>query len=812
MGVGTDFMLSQVVSNIVSQHDYRVVILACIIGLVCSFTTVLMAQRARESAEKDRWRWLVKMSLTVGGGIWATHFIAMLGWDLGMPIAHGFWLNLLSGIIAIAAVGLCFYVATYNRTKRARFLAGLMLGLGITAMHLLEVRSVSLQGVVQVDNRFSFASLLVALVLFGGAVTVMNKTYDRVRQLLATALFAGAILGMHMVAMAGISVVPDATLAEPARLLNDTVLGFGVSIAALAVLGFGLASVVLDIHLTEHESVEVARLQSLADAAIEGIVVVDYGGHIVDANPSFLSLASHSIRHIRGQEFTRYFHDFPSGQSVTDLSERAAHIEETTLESSVGEEIPTELYFKCAIVRGEPHNVVIVRDLRERRAAEQRINYLANYDVLTGLANRQLTMDRLGQSIPAAEANEQKVILHFIDLDFFKEMNTTIGQHNADQLLKYIAGRISSCMRGMVTVSRIGADQFCVVQEGVTSAESAELLLERLRRKMAQPFAVAGQQVKVTACVGTAVAPDDADSPSTLLARAEIAMKKAKTLGRGSYCFYEEKVDRAQEERRQLKLDLAGALERNEIFLLYQPQFDCDSGVPTGFEALARWQHPERGLISPAEFIPLAEESGAIIEIGTWILEEACREAASWKNPLRIAVNLSPVQFLEDNLGQQITECLKKYGLAPHRLELEITEGVLIEDEKRALEMLRALKEKGVLLAMDDFGTGYSSLSYLRQFPFDKLKIDRSFVMNLQSDPQALGIVKGMIGLAHGLNIPVLAEGVETESQLAMLRLEHGDEVQGYFVGMPKAMEEYQEIIDAEPGAALTDAGLGKLA
>ncbi len=796
-GQGRFYMLTQVITNILNEHDFRVLGLAGLISLMCAFTAVLMAQRARESAEKDRWRWLLKSAVVVGGGFWAAHFIAILGWDQGMAIAHGFWLNVMSGAVMIGSVGIGLYIATYNRTKRARLLAGLIVGAGLALMHFVEQQSLMLQGTIFTDVWFNAVAVLATLPFTGIGFVVMNKTYDRVRLLLATALLAGAPLVLHVIAMAGTTIVPDAMQPVPDRIFTDVVLGFGVSLGAFAVLGISLAMVIMDIHLTEHQSVEVSRLQGLADAAIEGIVVVDYGGHIVDANPSFLSLVCHSARQLRGQDFARYFHDFPRGETVTNLSERAEHVEETTLVSSVGEEIPTELFFKCAIVRGEPHNVVIVRDLRERRAAEQRINYLANYDMLTGLANRQLMMDRLGQSIPTALAHDQKVILHFIDLDSFKEMNTTIGQHNADQLLKFIAGRISTVMRGMVTVSRLGADQFCVVQEGVASTESAVLLLERLRRKLSQPFSVAGREVKVTACVGTAVVPDDADDPSTLLARAEIAMKKAKSIGRGTYCFYEESVDKAQEDRRKLKLELSGALERGELFLLYQPQFDCDTGVATGFEVLVRWRHAERGIISPAEFIPLAEETGAIVEIGNWIIDEACKEAASWENPLRVAVNLSPVQFLEDHLAGYIADTLQRHGLAPRRLELEITEGVLIEDEERALDMLRTLKEKGVLLAMDDFGTGYSSLSYLRQFPFDKLKIDRSFIINLQSDPQALGIVKGMIGLGHGLDIPVLAEGVETESQLAMLRLEHGDEVQGFFTGKPKSIADYASLTKA---------------
>jgi len=795
-------MPTQLLTNFIEYHDFRVLLLATLIATTCALTMVLMAQRAREAAEKDRLRWIAKASLAGGGGIWAAHFMAMLAWDLGQPVAHGFLLNIVSGITAIVAVGASFHIASYNRTKRARFLSGLILGLGVAATQGIELLSVEVQGHLEVDQTAMAVGVTFFLLVFAGAGVVTNKTYDRVRQILAIALLAGGMMGMHAVLVASITFVPDPSLAVPGRIASDMVLGFVVALGSLAVLGFALASVTLDIHLTQHESVQVARLQSLADAAIEGIVVVDHGGHVVDANPSFMQLVCQGLRQLRGQDFARYFRDFPIGQSVTNLAERAAHIEETTLVSSVGEEIPTELYFKSAIVGGEPHNVVVVRDLRERLAAEQRINYLANYDTLTGLANRQLLLDRLSQSMAAADGQGQKVILHFVDLDFFKELNTTIGQQQADQLLKFIAGRLSSNSRGMVNVARIGADQFCIVQEGVASADAAELLLERLRRKLGDPFSVAGKEVKVSACIGTAVAPDDAAVPSTLIARAEIAMKKAKSLGPGSNCFYESKVDQAQELRRKLKMDLVGAIERGEIFLHYQPQFDVDSGTATGFEALARWEHPERGLISPAEWIPLAEESGAILEIGRFLLEDACREAASWANPLRIAVNLSPVQFLESDLTVTIASILRKQGLPPSRLELEITEGVLIEDEKRAIEMLVALKDLGILLAMDDFGTGYSSLSYLRQFPFDKLKIDKSFIMNLRDDPQSLGIVKGMIGLAHGLNIPVLAEGVETEAQLSMLRLEHGDEVQGYFTGKPAPIDQYADVINTPPSDA----------
>ncbi|WP_262691891.1 bifunctional diguanylate cyclase/phosphodiesterase [Kordiimonas aestuarii] len=790
-------MIEKIVTSFIYEHDLGVLALAAFLALFCAVTCLFLLQRTRVCAERDRKSWLVTSALAVGSGIWATHMMASLGWDLHMPVKHSVIMSGIAGVLSIAIVGVGFALSTYNRTRSARLLAGLIVGAGIAVIHFVEMLAITVQGTMNFDPRYSAVATLVALTLSGAAMVVMNKMEDAVRQILAALLLAGAMIALHQISVAGVSVTFVANAPVPEKLVSDTVMSFAVSISAIALLSASLAMALTDFRLTRQGAVEVDRLRSLADAAIEGIVMIDHGGHIVNANESFLRLVGKSIRGIRGEAFTRYFRDFPIGQNVTRLAEAGAKLEEATLVSAAAEEIPTELYFKSAIVSGEAHNVAVVRDLREQRAAERRINYLANYDALTGLANRQLMMDRLQHAMHAAAEADHKVVLHYLDLDSFKEMNTAIGQAAADQLLKYVAGRLQSSLRGMVTLARIGADQFCVVQEGVKLSENAELLLERLRRKLEQPFTVAGKEIRLTACIGTAIAPDDADTPGHLLARAEIAMKKAKAAGRGTFSFYELAADKALEDRRKLKLELADALAEDQIFLLYQPQFDIDSGAVTGFEALARWRHPKRGVVSPVEFIPLAEESGLIVEIGSWIFREACREAAGWASPLRIAVNLSPVQFDDNELPEKIDSVLAECGLDPRRLELEITEGVLIEDEIRALGMLRRLKDKGIQLAMDDFGTGYSSLSYLRQFPFDKLKIDKSFITDLKDDQQSLGIVKGMIGLAHGLNIPVLAEGVENEAQLAMLRLEHGDEVQGFYTGMPKPISHYEALTDA---------------
>jgi predicted signal transduction protein with EAL and GGDEF domain len=342
-------------------------------------------------------------------------------------------------------------------------------------------------------------------------------------------------------------------------------------------------------------------------------------------------------------------------------------------------------------------------------------------------------------------------------------------------------------------VARLGGDEFTLIVEGPQPA-SASTVAQRILELIAEEIEVDDRRLRAGVSIGIALFPDDAENASTLLANADAALYRAKGQGRGSVRFFEAEMDMQLRERRALQQDLQKALPEGQMSLYYQPQIRV-GGKTTGFEALIRWHHPVRGMISPAAFIPLAEESGSIIELGEWVLREACREAASWPNPLQIAVNLSPVQFRSGNLPELVHLALLESGLPAHRLELEVTEGVLVDDFARALSTLRRLKALGVRIAMDDFGTGYSSLSYLQSFPFDKIKIDRSFISNVESNAQSAAIVRAVIGLAHGLDLPVLAEGVETKAQLDFLAAESCNEVQGYLMGRPHPILQYSELV-----------------
>jgi diguanylate cyclase (GGDEF)-like protein/PAS domain S-box-containing protein len=449
--------------------------------------------------------------------------------------------------------------------------------------------------------------------------------------------------------------------------------------------------------------------------------------------------------------------------------------------------------------------VVVVEDVTERKQAQERIAHLAQHDALTDLPNRAAFTDRLGELLGLAAAAGDPLAVLCLDLDRFKAINDLFGQDVGDGLLKEVAQRLQAAA-GDAFIARLGSDEFAVISTGGPQPTTAAALADRLQMALADALAISGQTLRAAASIGVAVHPTDGADASTLLANASAALDRAKAEGRGSIHLFEPAMDLRLREQRALQHDLQTAVAGSELVLHYQPLARI-AGDIVGFEALVRWMHPTRGLVSPGTFIPLAEESAVIISIGEWILREACREAATWPTSLRVAVNLSPVQFRHGDLVSLVHAVLLETGLAANRLELEITEGVLIDDFSRAVSVLRRLKALGVRVAMDDFGTGYSSLSYLQAFPFDKIKIDQAFISNVERNPHSAAIVRAVIGLARGLDLPVVAEGVETHDQLAFLSREACDEVQGYFVGRPQPIDYYAEHVGRRPAEPLAQAG-----
>ena len=435
------------------------------------------------------------------------------------------------------------------------------------------------------------------------------------------------------------------------------------------------------------------------------------------------------------------------------------------------------------------HFITVAEDISERKRAEAQLIYLAHYDSLTGLPNRELFNDRLAHALEQARRRNRIVGVMFIDLDRFKAVNDTLGHNGGDQLLRQVADRLAQGVRGEDTVGRLGGDEFAMILTELTRVEDAGLVAQKTIAALAAPYHIEGREFFVTASIGIATYPGDAVSAPALIKNADAAMYTIKGQGKNNFQYYSAKMNERQVVNLQFENDLRYAIQRDEFVLHYQPKANLKTGAITGVEALLRWQRPDGSLVSPAEFIPLLEETGLIVPAGAWVLRAACAQIQSWLEaalpPVPIAVNLSPKQFHQQDICAMVQSALQEFNVEPQLLELEITESAAMHDARATATTLFDLKALGVRIAIDDFGTGYSSLSYLKRFPIDALKIDRSFVMELPGNRSDASIAKAVITMAHALGLKVIAEGVENEAQLKFLRANACDELQGYYFSRP---------------------------
>ncbi len=451
-----------------------------------------------------------------------------------------------------------------------------------------------------------------------------------------------------------------------------------------------------------------------------------------------------------------------------------------------GETIEVIVFERTICVDAQDVQLAAIVDITERRRAENRLSFLAHYDALTGLANRVLLHKRLDEEIARSAADPAHMFsLLCLDLDRFKSVNDTLGHDAGDQVLKAVSDRLRELVGPGDTVARFGGDEFTILLKGPTGPAKAEQLAERICRTMAQPFSVGGSRAILGTSVGISHYPCEATGEDAVMKHADLALNRAKANGRGSYCVFELAMGEELRRRHALESDLRDALSLSRFELYYQPLVHIDTNTISGFETLLRWHDPERGMVPPADFIPIAEDIGLIEAIGTWVLNQACQEVASWPSTVKVAVNVSSFQFRNGQLVDVVKKALSSSGLEPQRLELEITESMLLADSETTLGTLHRIRDLGVRIAMDDFGTGYSSLSYLRSFPFDKVKIDRSFVSDLGNTAEADAIVRAIAGLSNELGMTTTAEGIETHDQLRQIRAHGCTEAQGFLTGRP---------------------------
>jgi diguanylate cyclase (GGDEF)-like protein len=441
-------------------------------------------------------------------------------------------------------------------------------------------------------------------------------------------------------------------------------------------------------------------------------------------------------------------------------------------------------------------------EVTERRRAEQQIAHMARHDALTDLPNRVLLRERLEHELKRVRRGEIVAML-CLDLDHFKSVNDTLGHPIGDELLKLVADRLRGCTREPDTIARLGGDEFAIIMTQLRQPSDAAVLARRIRASISKPYHVDGHQIVSDISIGISIAPIDGAEPDQLLKNADMALYGAKADGRGTYRFFEAEMDKRMKERRDLEMDLRQALANGEFELHYQPLVNLQTNEISAFEALLRWHHPTKGLISPADFVPIAEETGLIVSIGEWVLRTACKETANWPDHVKVAVNLSPAQLKTKNLVALVKDALADCGMPPERLQLEITETMLMQNTFATLAMLHELRKLGVQIAMDDFGTGYSSLSYLRSFPFDKIKIDRSFIKDLTDSAEPRAIVHAVAGLAKCLNMISTAEGVETQQQLDTLQAAGCTEMQGYLFSRAKPADQIMQLFQPQQAANL---------
>ena len=804
-----------------SGHDARLVALAAGVCLVSAYACMSLLHHAQRASGRMRVVWNGVAALAVGFGIWVTHFIAVVAYRPGFAWGYDIGLTAASLAIAVLVCGLGLALAIRAEHRWDYLLGGAVVGVGISAMHYTGIAALVMGGSIGWNGALVGTSILAGIVLGAASVRVASAR-GRWGRVGGAGLLTLAICAMHFTAMGAADFDRCFPLSAGSQ-VNTTWLAAALAGISLLILGAAFGSVLLDEadrrrteRETQRQLLDAERINEVSNRLELAMAHMAQGLAMFDGN-AVLRLHNRRFSQLLGldrdvdlvgtsflETFRQVLLGTTAGGDDLDAMVDRLHTQHLPLVRSGGEivhELPDERTLRINhSPMGDGGWVTTIDDITERQRSQAAIQHLAMHDSLTGLPNRASFNERFDGILAELEHSDGNLAVVAIDLDRFKEINDTYGHAVGDTALRTVSGRLLECLREGELVARLGGDEFGALKR-FSSMESLREFLQRLEAAIFTRIEAGAAVVDTTASLGVAIYPDDGIDRSKLLNNADLAMYRAKAEFDRHIAYYESEMDEHARQRRAMARDIWAALEQGSFRLAYQVQKAVATGEVTGYEVLLRWDRPGHGPVSPADFIPVAEECGAITSIGNWVLRTACMEAARWPEPYKIAVNISALQLGQIELVDTVRSVLLESGLSPKRLELEVTETSIIADKNRALHILRQIKGMGVAIAIDDFGTGYSSLDTLRSFPFDKIKLDRSFMQEVEQNEQSKAIVRAILALGRSLHVPVLAEGVETMAQLEVLRAEGCNEAQGFLLGRPGRID-WNDMLEP-PAAAI---------
>ncbi len=797
--------------NFLSSYNLSLIGLSVIIAIFTALVALDISSRLNYSQQISRYRWVSVGGVILGFGIWTTHFIGMLAFQMPVEVSYHVNLILLSMILPIISSGIAFYLVSKPDVKQKQMIIGaFLISIGIIFMNYFAMIAMNTDTKITFDFNLWTLSIIIAFaVSFIGLYLLKHipnvPRFHKSR--IYSSIFVGlAATAMNFTAIFAVRLTPNEQIiaSSPPLSVSTDLLASGIGIGMLSILLLTLATVKTDKRLEAQLEQHELKFQSVVETANDAIIVADFDGIVVHWNHGAHLIFGYTKEEILGSNIDMIVPDrFKKAhkKGMKRYKETGVpHVIGKTVELTGCRKDGSEFLLEMSLGTWQSEQGVfyssIIRDITERKISEEKINNLVYLDPLTGLPNRRLFHDRLESLIKQAGETDLIFSLFYMDLDNFKMINDRFGHSFGDLFLKSVTARLEQHISKADTLSRLGGDEFVLLMPH-TGYSDAAIRAQELIKALNEPFLFENDEIFTSVSIGISLLPTDGRDSGTLVKNADIAMYRAKEKGKNNFQFFTQDMNEEVSRKSKLAIGLRKGLEHNEFSIQYQPQISLDKEEIIGVEALIRWTHPEWGNISPAEFIPIAEETGSITKIGEFVLKEACRQNKAWQDaglkPFRVAVNISARQFAQKDLTEVVEKVLNETGLAPQFLELELTE-TIIQNSESAIATMKELTALNVYLSIDDFGTGYSSLSYLKLFPIASLKIDQHFTRNIETDLKDAALVKTIIRMAHDLELNVIAEGVETKEQLEFLKQERCNQAQGYYFNRPLPAHKIEEI------------------